>query len=477
MKASGIQLEMSFEENGNRFKERLDNGVFFIAFEVNPPPKQTPLDTAAARMADFEYEALSSTRIPACLAFADKSRTVDSWSVADFAPALCKTGRDNHLVCLSGRNAGLKELEEVMTVCGNAGFKSFVTMSGDAFPGENSKATRKRQFTESIHITRMLKEKKIFFGGSTVNSFKYSPVGCFSQYFKLVKKLHLGADFIIAQAGWDMMKLQELRWYLNNRNLHYPAIARIMMLTPERVDDILKGRYPGIVISRDFEKMLLRETMHSYAQFESAQWRRIQIQAAGCKLMGFSGIQLAGLESAAQIRIACRRISEAFEEFKTFEDWKNAYDEYYSRIEMAPYPERFYIFNKLLSQAHPDENIKMKDADFPPCSAMELFKFKVSDFLFSNAHNEKPYEHALYKHVISGCRNCSQCRLPYTAYVCPETCPKGMSNGPCGGSRSGGRCEVSDKECAHHKVLRLRFSRREIDLLEEQYVPYASRQQ
>jgi hypothetical protein len=31
-------------------------------------------------------------------------------------------------------------------------------------------------------------------------------------------------------------------------------------------------------------------------------------------------------------------------------------------------------------------------------------------------------------------------------YVCPQTCPKGMRNGPCGGTLSG-RCEVVDKPC------------------------------
>jgi hypothetical protein len=31
-------------------------------------------------------------------------------------------------------------------------------------------------------------------------------------------------------------------------------------------------------------------------------------------------------------------------------------------------------------------------------------------------------------------------------YVCPQTCPKGMRNGPCGGTLNG-RCEVVDKPC------------------------------
>lgn len=41
-----------------------------------------------------------------------------------------------------------------------------------------------------------------------------------------------------------------------------------------------------------------------------------------------------------------------------------------------------------------------------------------------------------------GCRMCGQCALPSTAYSCPQSCPKQLRNGPCGGVSSEGRCEV-----------------------------------
>ncbi|MGH2587853.1 MAG: methylenetetrahydrofolate reductase C-terminal domain-containing protein, partial [Dehalococcoidia bacterium] len=41
-----------------------------------------------------------------------------------------------------------------------------------------------------------------------------------------------------------------------------------------------------------------------------------------------------------------------------------------------------------------------------------------------------------------GCRMCGQCALPSTAYACPQTCPKQLRNGPCGGVSAEGRCEV-----------------------------------
>ena len=40
------------------------------------------------------------------------------------------------------------------------------------------------------------------------------------------------------------------------------------------------------------------------------------------------------------------------------------------------------------------------------------------------------------------CRMCGQCVLHSTGMVCPMTCPKNLRNGPCGGVRADGACEV-----------------------------------
>ena len=50
-------------------------------------------------------------------------------------------------------------------------------------------------------------------------------------------------------------------------------------------------------------------------------------------------------------------------------------------------------------------------------------------------------EHAV-KEPIWGCKMCGQCVLHDTGMTCPMTCPKTLRNGPCGGVRANGRCEV-----------------------------------
>ncbi len=40
------------------------------------------------------------------------------------------------------------------------------------------------------------------------------------------------------------------------------------------------------------------------------------------------------------------------------------------------------------------------------------------------------------------CKMCGMCNLRGTGMTCPMTCPKEMRNGPCGGVRPDGKCEV-----------------------------------
>jgi len=53
----------------------------------------------------------------------------------------------------------------------------------------------------------------------------------------------------------------------------------------------------------------------------------------------------------------------------------------------------------------------------------------------------RPFEIAIKKPLF-GCRMCGQCILHETGLVCPMGCPKTLRNGPCGGVRQDGRCEV-----------------------------------
>ena len=46
------------------------------------------------------------------------------------------------------------------------------------------------------------------------------------------------------------------------------------------------------------------------------------------------------------------------------------------------------------------------------------------------------------KGALFDCQMCGQCILHSTGMTCPMTCPKNLRNGPCGGVRENGHCEV-----------------------------------
>jgi hypothetical protein len=49
---------------------------------------------------------------------------------------------------------------------------------------------------------------------------------------------------------------------------------------------------------------------------------------------------------------------------------------------------------------------------------------------------------ASIKGFLFDCRMCGRCVLSSTGMSCPMNCPKTLRNGPCGGVRANGNCEV-----------------------------------
>jgi methylenetetrahydrofolate reductase (NADPH) len=58
----------------------------------------------------------------------------------------------------------------------------------------------------------------------------------------------------------------------------------------------------------------------------------------------------------------------------------------------------------------------------------------------------------LVKGPLFGCRMCGNCLLQETAFICPMSCPKGLRNGPCGGSTRE-MCYVDERyPCAWYAI-------------------------
>ena len=58
------------------------------------------------------------------------------------------------------------------------------------------------------------------------------------------------------------------------------------------------------------------------------------------------------------------------------------------------------------------------------------------------------------KGLLFDCKMCGQCILSSTGMSCPMNCPKNLRNGPCGGVRANGNCEVKpEMKCVWREAV------------------------
>ncbi|MCD6390976.1 MAG: methylenetetrahydrofolate reductase C-terminal domain-containing protein [Dehalococcoidia bacterium] len=74
---------------------------------------------------------------------------------------------------------------------------------------------------------------------------------------------------------------------------------------------------------------------------------------------------------------------------------------------------------------------------------------------------------------VEMCGACGDCFLDRTGGICPIVrCAKGLLNGPCGGTRKGGKCEIDpDKDCAWVLIYRRLEKQGRLDLMRNYYAP------
>ncbi len=83
----------------------------------------------------------------------------------------------------------------------------------------------------------------------------------------------------------------------------------------------------------------------------------------------------------------------------------------------------------------------------------ELFEDKPVFPAVNTTFIGKPEKEGLWTEM---CGACGDCFLDRTGGVCPVVrCAKGLLNGPCGGTRKGGKCEIDpEKDCAWVLIYR-----------------------
>lgn len=219
-----------------------------------------------------------------------------------------------------------------------------------------------------------------------------------------------------------------------------------------------------------------------YAEAEKEQglsdrvYVRCALQILMCRHLGFAGVHLSACHQPEEQSLLERYIEEYRHlSFAECERLWNTLWQVQTGTEFHPklaYYSRPATSSQIIKYQHLH---LMHDALFESKLAKGvgrfIFNFNVWDR--SRAKQALLKTEHLSKHAVVGCESCGQCRLGETLYICPETCPKGLANGPCGGT-SLDRCEFGDRECIHSVKVRLAKAVGQINILKEKLIPTVS---
>ena len=294
-----------------------------------------------------------------------------------------------------------------------------------------------------------------------VSPFKYREADCVYQYLKLEKKIAAGADLAITQVGWDAEKFRELRRYLDERGLRIPVLGNVYVLRLRAAERMATGQPPGCWVSPALLEVV-RAEQAAPDRGRRARLERAARTVAVLRGLGYAGAYIGGTHDADQVAWIIRRADELAPE------WERCVEELRFGIPAG---------SICIRRPRPAAPRRRRRPDGETCGAGPS---TTSARTTSGCRGARPARHAVpgdrdagsggltrasrgstvgpgwpravervelaVKRPAFGCQACGNCVLGVMEYVCPQTCPKQMRNGPCGGTHLG-RCEVVDRPC------------------------------
>jgi methylenetetrahydrofolate reductase (NADPH) len=406
-----------------------------------------------------------------------------------------------HVTCVGQDRKGLrKTLEDLHAL----GIRNVFALTGDwprARPGSAPLEVPVFDI-DSVQLVRLVDELRragrSFHTAVAVSPFKYVEGDCAWQYLKLEKKVAAGADCAITQVGWDAEKFRELKRYVDERGLRTPLLGNVYVLGPRAAERMAGGEPPGCWVSPALLETVRQESRAKDGGLR-ARLERAARTVAVLRGLGYAGAYLGGTHDADHVAWIIRRARELGAR------WEELAAELRYGVEGG-----FYLYGRPAARVAipvggatstrpppvPDSKrlAVPTDEEAPwrrgiarlldglgrlfPVTRDTLLR-RVLARLAAWADRRPAVAHAVervelaVKRPLFGCRACGNCVLGHLEYVCPETCPKHLRNGPCGGTYLG-HCEVVDQPCVWVGVhARAQAAARERDLLT--YVPPADR--
>ena len=363
------------------------------------------------------------------------------------------------LIHFSGKDREREALLEQLDRMDAMGLDQLLLLSGDRLP-DHVPGQRPVRYLESVPALQIVRQAKpTWLLGAALNPFKYHEEEGGAQYFKAEKKLAVGADFLTLQLGFDAQKHLEANQWMQQQATPVPLLACVMELTLKSA--AILEHVPGVVISPSMRNLLAAEEAISSAYARERSLARLGLQIIGLRLMGYAGIHLSGIRDPGQLKDLEQVIDAQMTDIQTLEQWSAAWEASWrisglSTVTFHP-PQADWQLGKSYVRAAKKEQLR-----YHALSTLHSLLFSLNNPLsqglgwvlkrrFWRTPSGKHWLHRLersLKRPVVGCDTCGNCRLEDTLYICPETCPKGLANGPCGGTRLN-RCEFGDRECIH----------------------------
>lgn len=410
---------------------------------------------------------------PVCMTLADRVHSDTDLPPLDVAKRYPK--EVEKLLHFAGKGRDIADFENFLIQAKQNGYQNLLLLTGDKLKqhqfGDAQQA--RTRYLESVNAVMAAKKVGGFHVGVAFNPFKYAEAEQDAQYYKLRKKIKAGADFIITQLGYDISALKQAKDFLNQQAYSQKILACVMPLTLARAKFMLKHQVAGIVITSYMLQVLQQE---NDAGLTDRVYLRCALQILLCKHLGYAGIHLSAChQPEEQIRL-----QSYIEEYRDLDFdaclllWNSLWNvttghEFFPELIHYSRP---VSSGQILKYQHLSF---MHDAFFDSKMAKGIGRFIFQ----SKVWNKSVAAHALLKseflskHSVVGCESCGQCRLGETLYICPETCPKGLANGPCGGTHLD-RCEFGDRECIHSVKARLAKAVKQTEILKTKLIPAVS---
>ena len=458
----------------------LSSGKFYYGAEVVTTRGLEPVDSPG-NLASFAKDLLADPRI-GWISITDNPGG-GPMLPPDWLAGLVAEHRRRVVLHLTCKDMNRNGIEAAAWRYASEGFGNILALTGDYPTGGYGGVAEPVFDFDSVSLITLLKSmneglgvlsrggkpetlpKTDFFIGCAVSPFKRHERELVPQYYKLVRKIAAGAQWVVPQLGYDMRKFHEVKLFLEARGINVPILGNVYLLTKGVAKLFNSGKLAGCVVSDELVRKI--ETYAAGPDKGKKFFQELAAkQLAVFKGLGFAAGYLGGIHRADGFG----PIIELAESYKP-DDWKDFLKEIqYSQVD------EFFLFDHDkytgMSDAGRINREYLASLKHPPKSKEVNLNYRLSRWVHKVAFTRDRALYPLLKRIYArwdkkpgflsrmayrveslsklsmyGCKECGDCSLPDCAYLCPKSsCSKCDRNGPCGGSANG-RCELDDKEC------------------------------